>query len=321
MQQRKGRTHLVDYIVRRVFQGILLVIAVSLMVSLLLNMMPGDPMDNLVSEQVSDEKKAELRVEWGLDRPWYVQYIKWAGRVLKGDLGQSLSTNLNILDSLKTRMPISIRLCGVAMLCQLVLSVPLGLIAAYRQGGWFDRFIMGYSMVTAAIPTFWIGMVLILIFGIAFSVLPVSGYASWQNYVLPVTAMVLGGVSSNIRLTRSEVLGVIREKYVVTAYAKGLSERRVMYGHVLRNALILVVVSTFMSLPWIVAGAVVMEKVFAMPGMGAWMVDAVIATDFPVVQACLLVISILVVVSNLLGDICSALLDPRIRASISGGAA
>lgn len=239
---------------------------------------------------------------------------------LHGDLGNSLNTNLNILDSLRSRLPISVKLCGVAMVCQLVFSVPLGLIAAYRQGGWFDRFIMGYSMVTAAIPTFWIGMVLILIFGIAFAALPVSGYATWRHYVLPVAAMVLGGVSSNIRLTRSEVLGVIREKYVTTAYAKGLGERVVMYRHVLRNALILVVVSTFMSLPWIVAGAVVMEKVFAMPGMGAWMVDAVVATDFPVVQACLLVISVLVVISNLFGDIFSAVLDPRIRASISGGA-
>lgn len=131
-----------------------------------------------------------------------------------------------------------------------------------------------------------------LIFGIAFSILPVSGFSTWKHFVMPVAAMVLGGVSSNIRLTRSEVLGVIREKYVTTAYAKGLDNRPVMYRHVLRNALILVVVSTFMSLPWIVAGAVVMEKVFAMPGMGAWMVDAVVATDFPVVQACLLVISI-----------------------------
>lgn len=312
---------LLNYIVRRLFQGILLVLAVSLMVCLLLNLMPGDPMDHLASEQVSDEKKEEMRHNFGLDQPWYVQYGKWAVRAIHGDLGSSLNTNLDIFDSLKSRIPISIKLCGIAMVCQLVLSVPLGLLAAQRQGGWFDRFIMGYSMITAAIPTFWIGMVLILIFGIAFSILPVSGFSTWKNFVMPVAAMVLGGVSSNIRLTRSEVLGVIREKYVTTAYAKGLDNRPVMYRHVLRNALILVVVSTFMSLPWIVAGAVVMEKVFAMPGMGAWMVDAVVATDFPVVQACLLVISILVVISNLLGDILSAILDPRIRASISGGAA
>lgn len=310
---------MLNYVVRRMLQGILLVFAVSLMVSLLLNLMPGDPMDNLVSEQVSDEKKEDLRVQWGLDRPWYVQYVNWMSRVLRGDLGSSLNTNLSITESLKVRIPISIKLCGIAMVCQLLISVPLGLLAAYRQGGVFDRFIMGYSMVTAAIPTFWIGMVLILLFGVALSVLPVSGHTTPSHYILPVTAMVLGGVSSNIRLTRSEVLGVIREKYVTTAYAKGLKERTVMYKHVLRNALILIVVSTFMSLPWIVAGAVVMEKVFAMPGMGAWMVDAVVATDFPVVQACLLVISVLVVISNLMGDICSALLDPRIRASISGG--
>ncbi len=316
----EGVSLLLNYVVRRVLQGILLVLAVSLMISLLLNLMPGDPMDNLVSEQVSDAKKEELRHEWGLDQPWFVQYIKWFGRVIKGDLGKSLNTNLPIIQSMKSRMPISVKLCGAAMICQLLLSVPLGLIAAYRQGGWFDRLIMSYSMVTAAIPTFWIGMVLILVFAVWLRVLPVSGYQTVKNYVLPVAAMILGGVSSTIRLTRSEVLGVIREKYVVTAFAKGLSERSVMYKHVLRNALILVVVSTFMSLPWIVAGAVIMEKIFAMPGMGSWMVDAVISTDFPVVQACLLVISVLVVISNLAGDILSAMLDPRIRASISGTA-
>ncbi len=309
-----------DYVVRRTLQGILLVLAVSILICLLLNMMPGDPMDNLVSEQVSDERKEQLRVEWGLDKPWYVQYVKWVGRALRGDLGTSLDTNLSITASLKNRLPISLRLCGIAMLIQLLIAVPLGLIAAYHQGGWFDRFIMGYSMVTAAIPTFWIGMVLILLFGIAIPLLPVSGYTTWKHFVLPIAAMVLGGISSNTRLTRSEVLGVIREKYVSTAYAKGLSENAVRYGHVLRNALILIVVTTFMNLPFIIAGAVVMEKVFAMPGMGAWMVDAVVKTDFPVVQACLLVISVLVVICNLLGDICSALLDPRIRASISGGA-
>lgn len=316
-----GEIALLNYVVRRMFQGILLVLAVSMMVSLLLNLMPGDPMDSLASEQVSDVKKEELREKWGLDQPWIVQYAKWLGRVISGDLGNSLDTNLPIAASIKQRMPISVKLCGAAMAFQLLFSVPLGLVAAYRQGGWFDRFIMGYSMVTAAIPTFWIGMVLILLFAVWLKVLPVSGYHSVRDFVLPVAAMILGGVSSNIRLTRSEVLGVIREKYVATAYAKGLNDRKVMYKHVLRNALILVAVSTFMSLPWIVAGAVIMEKIFAMPGMGSWMVDAVIATDFPVVQACLLIISVLVVVSNLIGDILAAILDPRIRASISGGAA
>ena len=311
---------MIQYIVRRLWQGILLVFAVSVAVFLLLRLMPGDPMDSLVSEKVSPEKKEELRELWGLNDPLPVQYLRWAGRVLRGDLGTSLNTNLDILTTLKNRMPISLKLCGSSMLIQVLLSVPLGLLAAYKQGGKFDRFIMGYAMVTAAIPTFWIGMALILTVGVAAKLLPVTGFESWKNYIMPVTAMVLGGVSSNIRLTRSEVLGVVREKYVTTAYAKGLNKNVVMFKHVLRNALILVVVSAFMSLPWIVAGAVIMENVFVMPGMGALMTKAVISQDFPVVQACLLVISALVVLSNLVGDILTALLDPRIRASLSGGA-
>ena len=311
---------MLDYIVRRTLQGILLVIAVSILVCLLLDMMPGDPMDNLVSEKVPEEAKAELRVKWGLDKPWYVRYVKWIWRALRGDLGTSLDTGLSINDSLKNRIPVSLKLCGIAMILQVLISVPLGLIAAYHQGGLFDRFIMGYSMVTAAIPTFWIGMVLILLFGIAWPVLPVSGYTTWKHYIMPITAMVLSNICETIRLTRSEVLGVINEKYVTTAYAKGLPKKKVMYKHVLRNALILIVVSTFLSLPWIISGAVVMENVFGIPGMGAWLANAVINQDFPVVQACILIISILTVLSNLIADIVTALLDPRVRDSIGGGA-
>ena len=311
---------MLNYTIKRLIQGVLLIVAVSIAVFLLLHLMPGDPVDSLVGEQTSEEKKEELREEWGLNDPLPVQYWTWAKRVLHGDLGRSLKSNLDIRETLKTRMPISLKLCGLAMLIQVLISVPLGLLAAYKPGGKFDKFIMGYSMVTQGIPTFWVGMVLILIFGVWLRALPVNGYATAKHYILPIAAMVLGGVSSNIRLTRSEVLGVIHEKFVTTCYAKGLSRNEVMFRHVLRNALILIVVTTFMSLPWIVAGAVIMENVFAMPGMGALMTNAVIIQDFPVVQACLLVISALVVVSNLLGDLCSALLDPRIRDSISGGA-
>lgn len=309
-----------SYVVKRLFSGILLVIAVSMAVFLLLHLMPGDPIESLVAENVPDEKKEEYRIAWGLDKPLPVQYFNWAMRVLKGDMGRSLESGLEITKTLSGRIPFSLRLCGLAMVFELVLSIPFGLIAAYNRGSFFDRFIMGYSMITAAIPTFWIGMVLILIFGVGLGVLPVSGFTTWKHYILPVTAMVLGSVSSNIRLTRSEVLGVVHEKYVTTAYAKGLPKRTVMYKHVLRNALILVVVSTFLSLPWVVAGAVIMENVFGIPGMGAWMAHAVIVQDFPVVQSCILIISILTVIANLLADVCTALLDPRVRASMSGGA-
>jgi len=308
---------MLSYAIRRILQGILLITAVSIVVFLMLNLMPGDPMDNLVSEKLSDEKKEELREKWGLNKPLPVQYINWVSRILKGDLGTSLKTNLDIRESLRSRMPVSLKLCGTAMLLQLLVSVPMGLYAAYKRGGIFDRFIMGYSMVTAAIPTFWIGIVLILIFAVATNLFPANGSSTAKHFILPVTAMVFGGISSNVRLTRSEVLSVIREKYVTTAYAKGLDGNAVMFRHVLRNALILVVVSTFMSLPWVVAGAVIMENVFNMPGMGAFMTRSVIIQDFPVVQACLLVISVLVVLSNLIGDLCTALLDPRIRQSIS----
>ena len=310
---------MLSYAIKRFLQGTLIIIAVSMAAFMMISLMPGDPMDSLVSEKMSDVKREELREKWGFNKPLPVRYWNWASRVIKGDMGTSLRTNLDILESLRARMPISVKLCGIAMVIGVFIAVPLGLLAAYKQGGKFDRFVMGYSMVTAAIPTFWIGIVLILIFAVFLRLLPANGFSGTKHYILPVTAMVLGGLSGNIRLTRSEVLGVIREKYILTAYAKGLNKNAVMFKHVLRNALILIVVSVFMSLPWIVAGAFIMENLFSMPGMGALLTNAVLHGDFPVVQACLLVISALVVASNIVGDICIALLDPRIRVSISGG--
>ena len=189
----------------------------------------------------------------------------------------------------------------------------MGSIAAWKRDGIFDRIVMEYSLITSAIPTFWIGMVLILLFGVELNILPASGYTSWKHYIMPILAIVLGGLSMNTRLIRSEVIGAMNERYVLTAYAKGLPENKILFLHVLRNAMIVIIVNTFLSLPWIIAGSVVVENIFAIPGMGAWMTNAVINRDIPVVQACVLIISILTVFANLLSDILVAFMDPRVR--------
>ncbi len=307
------------YIVTRLAQGLLLIIVVSILVFSLLHLMPGDPVQILYGDRMSDEKREEIRAELGLDRPVPEQYLAWANRILHGDFGTSLKTKRPVAQSFRSRIPVTLKLALTSMICQLLIAVPLGLLAAYKKDGLFDRFFMGYASVTQAIPGFWLAMILILFFGAKLGWLPVNGVGTWKHYVLPVATNVIVGIGGTARIFKAEVLEVYREKYIQTAFAKGLTEKTVRIKHVLRNAIILVVVQVFMSLPWIISGSVLLEKIFAIPGMGSYTVDAVQNKDFAVVQANVLVISVMIVICNILSDIVVAALDPRVRISISGG--
>lgn len=301
------------YIARKIGIGFLQIFVVSIAIFCVLHVLPGDPVDALVSEKVPQERREELREEWGFNKPLPEQYLDWAKGVVSGDLGKSLKTGLKISDSMAMRVSYSLRLCGIALILQVLISIPMGSLAAWKRDSILDKIVMQYSLITSAIPTFWIGMLLILLFGVKLNLLPASGYTSWKHYIMPIMAIVLGGLSMNTRLIRSEVIGAMNERYVQTAYAKGLSENRILFSHVLRNAVIVIIVNVFLSLPWIIAGSVVVENIFAIPGMGAWMTNAVINRDIPVVQACVLIISILTVFANICSDILVAVMDPRAR--------
>lgn len=301
------------YIIRKLGMGILQIFTVSIAIFCILHALPGDPVDALVSEKVPQERREELREEWGFNKPLSEQYLAWTKKVCHGDLGKSLKTGLKISDSMSMRVSYSLRLCGIALILQVLISIPLGSLAAWKRESLFDKVVVQYSLITSAIPTFWIGMLLILLFGVKLNILPASGYTSWKHYVMPILSIVLGGLSMNTRLIRSEVIGAMNERYVLTAYAKGLNENKILFSHVLRNALIVIIVNIFLSLPWIIAGSVVVENIFAIPGMGAWMTDAVIKRDIPVVQACVLIIAILTVFANICSDILVAVMDPRAR--------
>lgn len=308
------------YIIERLIQGILLILVVSMLTFAMLYMMPGDAVSLLVDKKASDERKAEVRAEWGLDLPLPQQYIRWLGNVLRFDFGKSVSTRTSVGDSLKNRIPYSVKLGAASLAVELLAGVPLGLLCAYRKNSFLDKTLMGVSLFTMAVPSFWIAVMLILVFGVFLKALPISGYTTPAHYVLPVATLALGGLAQIIRLTKTEVMDVMREKYVQTAYAKGLSSKAVAVRHVLRNALILVIVMTFLSIPWIIGGSVILENIFTIPGMGSYLTSAIITQDFPVVQACVLLISMLTVICNLLCDLVMAVLDPRIKASIAGGA-
>lgn len=308
-----------EYVLRRLIQGISLVFVVSLFVFSMLHIMPGDPVDLLADRKVSEEKRAEIKAEFGLDKPLHQQYVSWITNALRGDFGKSIKTRLPVAKMFKQRIPVTLKLTGTALLVQLLIALPIGLMAAYRKDKLFDRVAMSLSLFFAAIPSFWVAMLLILFFGVTLRILPINGFTSARHYILPVTAIVLGGTATTIRMTKTEVLDVMHEKFVLTAYAKGMTNKSVLIKHVLRNAMILVVVMVFMNIPWLISGAVIVENIFVIPGMGGLLTSSILIQDFPVVQACVFIITILTVVCNLICDIIIAMLDPRIRISMSGG--
>lgn len=297
----------------------LLVIAVSFLVFCLMYMLPGDPVDMVVDRKVSAERKAEIAHELGYDQPFMTQYINWAKNALHGDFGTSIRYKSAVWDLMKARIPYSLKLCGISLILELVIALPLGLLCAIKKDGFFDRFTVNFSLFLTAIPSFWLGALMILILAVQLKLVPISGYEHWQNYIMPVLTMVLGGVGGTLRITKTEVLDVINEKYVTTAYAKGLPKRTVMVKHVLRNSLILVTTLVFMSIPWLISGAVITERIFGFPGMGNLLLNSIIVQDITVVQAVLLLIAILTVICNLISDILMGILDPRIRLSLAGG--
>ena len=303
----------VRYILNRVLIGVLVVLCVSVAIFAILQAMPGDPVDLMTSERVSAERVAQIKANWGLDQPPVVQYFYWLGNVLKGDFGTSITTGQDGSFLILERLPYTLLLTGVAIVLEYVVSIPLGLYAAVHKDGAFDRFMNVVMVVLWSMPAFWLGVLLIMLFSINLGLLPISGWSGPASLVLPALSLALPNFAQIFRLTRSEVLDVMDARYVKTATAKGLLRDKVLVRHVLRNALIPVTVTFFLSLPWLIGGAVVVENVFAWPGMGRLLWTGISRQDFPIVQGIVFVISVLTVICNLIGDIVSGLLDPRIR--------
>ncbi len=281
--------------------------------------LPGDPVDMVINDKVSEERKAEIAHEYGYDQPFLQQYVNWAKDALHGDFGVSLRYRQDVWDMMQARIPYSLKLCGLALILELVIALPIGLLCAIKKDGLFDRFMVNFSLLLTAIPSFWLGALMILVLAVQLKLVPISGYDHWQNYIMPVLTMAFGSVGGTLRITKTEVLDVINEKYVTTAYAKGLPKKTVMIKHVLRNSLILVTTLVFMSIPWLISGAVITERIFGFPGMGNLLLNSIIQQDITVVQAVLLMIAILTVICNLISDLLMGVLDPRIRSSLAGG--
>lgn len=301
------------YIRRRLLQSIFVVWGVSVLVFFLLRLAPGDPVLMLLAESASPEQIAAARAKWGLDQPIPVQYAVFLGRALRGDLGDSLFFQQPAIEVLFERMPATLQLSGAALLFSLLVAIPMGILSALKRDTIWDYLGTGLAMLGQAIPPYWLGIMLILLFSVSLGWFPTSGRGTLSHLVLP--AITLGSVLMALvtRLVRSGMLDVLSEDYVRTARAKGLVERTVIVRHALRNILIPLVTVIGLQLGALFGGAVITESIFAWPGVGRLALQAISARDYPLVQAAVLVISIVYVFLNLAVDLLYVYLDPRIR--------
>ena len=301
------------FVVKRLAIGVLVVLFVTILVFAIMQMMPGDTIDLMVDTRVSDEKVAEIKAQWGLDKPPVVQYFYWLKNILQGDFGTSISLKQGVKDLILQRLPYTLMLTGASLIIEYVIAIPLGLWAAVKKNKLPDKVLTVSTIVLWSMPPFWLGVLFMLVFSIWLKILPLSGWSGIESLILPAFTLALPTLAQIFRLTRSEVLDVLDEKYVTTAQAKGLKENVILIRHVLRNAMIPVTVMFFLSLPWLIGGSVVVENVFAWPGMGQLLFKAISKQDFVIVQGVVLVITVLTVICNLVGDIIAGILDPRIR--------
>jgi peptide/nickel transport system permease protein len=312
---------MLGYLLRRVLAAIPVMGVVALFVFLLLRLTPGDPAAILAGDNATPEQLERIRVSLGLHEPIYVQFFTWINKLLHGDLGVSLISNVPVLQMIGQRLEPSISIAVSTIILAVLVAVPLGVIAAWQHGTWIDRFVMGLSVLGFSVPVFVIGYVLIQIFAIDLRWLPVQGFKSigaglgpyLERLVLPTCTLSFIYVALIARMTRAAMLDVLGEDYIRTARAKGIGEIAVLLRHGLRNAAVPVITVIGTGFALLISGVVVTESVFNLPGIGRLTVDAVLARDYPVIQAMILLTSLVYVTVNLLIDVAYTLLDPRIR--------
>jgi peptide/nickel transport system permease protein len=316
------------YIVRRLLQSILVLILVTLLVFFVMRLLPGDPIiiyvaQNASTQAMNPEQIDSLRHQFGLDRPIMVQYGDWVGRIFRGDFGESIYYHEKVGVLMGERFPVTLYIGVVAMVVGAVFGILVGLLAAIYRGRLIDRIITPLTYIGICIPVFWLGILMIYLFGLKLNWLPISGYTSpfedfylsTRQLIMPVICLAAFPLAANARQMRSSMLEVIRQDYIRTAWAKGLGQKLIIFRHALKNSLIPVITLMGMGVGAVFGGAVLEETVFAIPGVGRLMVSSIFGQDFVVVQAITFVIAIIVLVANLIVDISYGWFDPRIRYS------
>ena len=304
---------MLTYILQRLLGALFVIFGVVSIVFLLIHMIPGDPVEIMLGESASTTDREALRVALGLNQPLWVQFQQYLTGLLQFDMGNSIHFRRPVSDLLLERLPATGLLAAMTLLITLVLALPLGIIAAVRRDTVWDSGAMTFSMLGVSIPNFWLGPILILVFSLWLGWFPVSGRNGFGSVVLPALTLSTGLIAVLSRMVRSSMLEVLGEDYMRTAKAKGLPPQRVILHHGLRNALLPVITLLGLQLGALLAGAVITETVFSWPGVGLLTIESIQSRDYPVVQACVLLISVTYVLFNLLTDLAYAWVDPRIR--------
>ncbi len=324
---------MIRYIARRLVTMVPLLIGITIICFVVIHLAPGSPTDlqTDLNPRVTAEAKERLRALYDLDKPIHVQYLLWLKKLAVLDLGESFSPDHRpVIDKIAERLPITITINALSMLLIIVVAIPIGVLSAVHRDTLFDRITAIFVFVGFAVPTFWLALLLMILLGVNLNWLPISGIRSlnfeylppWEAFwdvikhlILPVLLSAFGGLAGLSRYMRPNMLEVIRQDYITTARAKGLSERVVIYKHALRNALLPVITILGLSVPTLIGGSVIFETIFAIPGMGQLFYMAVMSRDYPVVMGILFIGAILTLLGNLIADVSYAVADPRIRVS------
>ncbi len=330
-----------SYIIKRALNVVLIVFVVSIIIFLLIRLAPGDPAITMAGEHASAETLAQMRAEWGLDKPLVVQYGIWLGHALRGDFGQSILTHQSVLVELVQRFPNTLELSIFAMIFATIIGMLAGIVSAVRRYSFWDYASMFIALFGVSMPVFWLAIILIMVFGIGFDLLPTGGRLGVMYSITPIThlylvdsllelrfpafldalkhlilpAAALGTIPMAFvaRITRSSMLDVMGQDYIRTARSKGLSERAIIVKHALRNAMIPILTASGTEFAGLMGGAVLTETIFAWPGLGTYIVQAVSARDYPAVQGSVIFVALVVALVNLIVDIVYSYVDPRIR--------
>jgi peptide/nickel transport system permease protein len=321
------------YILRRLIEIVPTVLMITLVVFVMMRSVPGDPVVALLGDAYTEEDAVKVRHEYGLDKPILVQYMIWLGKLVQGDWGTSILSGRPVLKDVMIRLPVTLELIVLSMAVALIIAIPAGIIGAVRQNTWADYTATSVAMIGVSIPEFFIGVLLLLAFSVGLGgLLPSSGWvylpgtcptmlcgvSVWgnvQHVLMPAFALGVGRAALLTRLLRTSMLEVVRTEYVTTARAKGLGERPIVFKHALKNALIPTVTVMGLQVGFLIGGAIVVETLFAMPGLGTYGIDAIIARDYQQVQGFALITAFAFVAINLLVDLSYTFLDPRIRYS------
>lgn len=302
-----------NYIFKRLLMIVPVILGVTFIIFTIMNLTPGDPAIMILGEGAKPEQYAALREEMGLNDPFFVRYFRYVAGALQGDFGRSYRTNIPVFQEIATRIPYTLCLAVISTVIAVTFGLPIGVFSAVRQYSLSDNVALGVSLLLTSMPAFWFAMMMVLFFSLKLKWLPSLGIDSWRHFILPSIATAASTMASLLRMTRSTMLEVIRQDYIRTARAKGAKESRVIFGHALRNALLPVVTIIGVNFGIALGGTIVIEQVFAIPGLGQLMINAIRSKDTPMVIASVLFAAIIASLINLLVDIVYVYIDPRLK--------